>query len=313
VRVVVVGAGAVGSVLGARLALAGHTVTLVARPAHVAAVRANGLRITGTTERTVRLDATAAVPVPLEADAVLLTVKTFDLDRAVAEIARAAPVPLPVLLPQNGLGIGTQVRGAFARAGWTQPELWVVRAVSTVPATLVGPGEVREAGTGSILLPSETGPAAAAVHRFHDLLRDTGLPVAYVPDLVREAWRKAIVNAAVNPVTALHRVPNGALLEGPLRAEALELLGEAVRAAGSSGLDFAEADLVLDFERVVRATAENHSSMRQDLERGRPTEADAILGALVRAGAAHGLELPHLRKALADVDAAARTRPGKRS
>jgi 2-dehydropantoate 2-reductase len=306
VRLVVLGAGAVGSLLAARLASAGHSVLVVARPDHVAAIRAHGLAVTGTVERTVRIDADTALPRPLTADALFLTVKTFDLASAAADLGRATSAPLPTLLPQNGLGVEALAVGALERAGWRQPERWLVRAVSSVPATLLGPGRVREAGHGTMMLPGSDRSATAPVRLFRDLLLSAGVSVTLVPDLARDVWKKAILNAAVNPVTALHHVPNGELLSGPFRAEALTLLREAAKAAAAGGFAFPEGELVADFDRIVRATAENLSSMRQDLEQGRPTEVDAILGELLRTGAAHGLDLPNLRAAAEAVEEAAR-------
>jgi 2-dehydropantoate 2-reductase len=307
VRVVVFAAGAIGSLLGASLAHAGHTVLLVGRPDHVAAIRAEGLRITGSLVETVELRAESSVPPDFAPEAILLTAKTFDLPGAASLLGIEVPDPVPTLLPQNGLGVEETVLTAFSASGWMHPERWLVRAVNTVPATLVGPGAVRAAGQGEIVLGRARAPAAEATRTLLRLLRSTEIPVRTVEHLERELWRKAILNAAINPVTALHGVPNGRLLEEPYRTESTALLDEALATARAVGMEFREKEVRADFERVVRATAENRSSMLQDLDRGRRTEIQAISGEILREGTAKGLELPATRRV---VDAIRARSPG---
>ncbi len=309
-NVVVVGAGAVGSLFGARLARAGHSVTLVGRADHVAAVVRSGLRVVDHGEEVVRVDAVTALAAGARCETALLTVKTFDLARVASGLARAVPRPVPTLLTQNGLGVEPLASRALGEAGWARPEEWTVRAVHSVPATLVGPGVVRAAGTGEILLPGSdaASPHAAA---FAELLGSAGFAVRRVPEFDREVWRKVLVNAAINPLTAVRGVENGRLLEEPLRGEAVALLREALLAARAEGYDFGEEEAVAAFEQVARATAANRSSMLQDLDRGRPTEVDAISGALVAVAAAHAIDLPRTRAIAAEVRARARAGAGR--
>lgn len=303
-RIAIIGAGAVGSLFGASLAAVGHSVVLVGRSALVAAVRERGLRVIDRTEEVYRVDARSTPPGGTERPEVaLLAVKAFDLAAALEALARADPDPLPVLLLQNGLGIERTAEEALAKAGWAAPADWTVRAVHTVAGTLVEPGVVRRAGLGEVLLarPTNTRANRPTLELFERLLRGAGLTVRTVDDLDREIWRKALVNAAINPVTALRGLPNGALETGPARREALALLEEARRAASAVGFEFSEDEARRDFDRVVRATAENRSSMLQDLDRGRPTEIDAISGAILRVAVEHGLDLPATRRTAEEV------------
>ena len=311
-KILIVGAGAVGSLVGAHLAEGGLSVHLVGRPEHVAAIRSRGLKVAGDRERVLRVDASETVPAGLELDASLVTTKTFDLGTAAAELARALP-PHPVLFVQNGLGILPAARDGLRAGGWPDVMSYAVQGVNFVSATLVGPGEVRETGFVQILLPvpGEAGPAAGAARLFRMLFERAQVTVEAVPEFEREVWRKALLNAAVNPVTAVHRVTNGAVLEEPLRTEALELLGEALAVARAAGFGFTSEELTRDFDRVLRASADNRSSMLQDLERGRPTEIDAISGEILREAARHGLELPATRAMVARVtELASRPRSG---
>ncbi len=307
-RVLIVGAGAVGSVLGARLARAGHQVTLVARPAHARAIATHGLHIEGTGAGTFHLPAVTAVPEKERFDLAILATKTFDLGSAASELGRALP-PLPTLLVQNGLGVEATTLEALRHAGWPRPEGLVVRAVQSIPATFLREGRVRSTGMGEVVLPEpgSAGTDAEAVRRFLELFERSGIVVRSTPDLPREVWKKLLVNAAINPVTAIHLVPNGELAGEPLRREALALLEEARRLAERVGVRFSSEEAVAELERVVRATAQNRSSMLQDVERGRPTEIDAISGEILRRGRELGLALPATEAAVR-----ALSRPGRR-
>jgi 2-dehydropantoate 2-reductase len=312
VKILVVGAGAIGSLLGALLEEGGVAVHLTARPDHVAAIQAQGLRVSGAHDRVIHLDASTEIPPGLAVDAVLVTTKTYDLAAATAALARALP-PRPVLFLQNGLGILPVAQDALRRGGWTAPASYTVRGVNSIPATWVGPGEVRETGMGELLLPvpGEAGPSAGAARLFRMVLEGAKLPVEAVPEFEREVWRKVLVNAAVNPVTAVHGVRNGELLNDPYRLEALALLGEALAVARAAGFGFTSEEVTRDFERIVGATAANRSSMLQDVDRGRPTEIDAISGEVLREATGYGLDLPATREIVARVNAlSSRPRPG---
>jgi len=300
--VVILGAGAVGSLFGARFSAAGEDVLLVGRPAHVEAIRAHGLTVEGTEPGTFSLEATATLPGGTRADAVLLTVKSFDLAEASAELARAV-APTPTALLGNGLGIEGTAAGALRTAGWPEPERSLVRAVHSVPATWLAPGKVRASGTGEVVFPEPTaaGAASAATASLISLFARSRFEVRTSATFDLEVWRKAVVNAAINPVTAVRRVVNGALRDGPAREEAELLLEEAVGVARRAGVDLSLATARADLERIVRATAENRSSMLQDVERGRPTEVRAISEEILRRGLGYGLELPATRRAVAEV------------
>ncbi len=307
--VVVLGAGAVGSLFGARLAARSTEVLLVGRSEQVRAITAEGLVIEGLEPGTYAVPAASRLPTGLAARAVLVTVKSFDLAGACRELARAL-APTPTVLLGNGLGIERTALEALRAGGWGSPEASLVRAVHTVPATWLAPGRIRATGTGEVVLPEARGPAREAIRQVAELLATGPWTLRRTPDLEAEVWRKAAVNAAINPVTALHRVPNGALADGPLRDEALELLAEAVQVARASGRALELSTARSDLERVVRATAENRSSMLQDLERGRPTEIDAISGELLRQGEAAGLALPATRRTVEAVRRAVAQRSG---
>jgi 2-dehydropantoate 2-reductase len=119
------------------------------------------------------------------------------------------------------------------------------------------------------------------------------MEVEYAPNVDDLLWSKLVVNAAINPLTGLLRVPNGALLElEPARALLGAVARETALVANASGRRLAYPDPVAAVEAVASRTATNTSSMLQDLLRGAPTEIDAISGAIVAVGDECGIATP---------------------
>jgi 2-dehydropantoate 2-reductase len=299
VRILLFGAGAVGSVLGALLARGGADVFLVGRASHIEAIRADGLTVEGRPGPPQWLAGATGIPAGARFDRILLTVKAPDIDAAGRSIAAALPDPVPLLALENGLGIRARTVSALRSGGWSAPDLWVVRGILRMGATLLGPGHVRLAGEGDVALGPEdrAGPAAG----FEAMFASAGFPVRRVDSIEAEEWQKALVNAALNPVTADHGIENGRLLDDPYRGQALRLLTEARRVAEAEGFPIAPEAAERALFGIARDTKENRSSMLQDVERGRPTEIDAISGEILRRGARHGLALPDTERAIARI------------
>lgn len=280
----IVGTGALACLFAARLAESGISVTLLGTWAEgLEALRSHGVRVVG-------MDGVdLAYPVKATADPAdcsaalfaLVLVKSWQTERAACQLATClAPEGLALTL-QNGLGnyeILTDALGASR----------VALGVTTGGATLVGPGRVRPGGEGTISLGQQPRLPLLA-----DMLRRAGFSVEVVPEAEGLLWSKLVINVAINPLTALLRIPNGELLARP---EARNLLAaaarEAAEVAAASGLRLVYTDPVAAAESVARHTARNTSSMLQDVLRGAPTEIDAICGAIVAAGEKCGVPVP---------------------
>ena len=164
----------------------------------------------------------------------------------------------------------------------------VALGVTTTGATLLGPGLVREGGEGVISM--ERHPAFGPVD---EALRSANFNVDLVENAQSLIWGKLVINAAINPLTAILRVPNGRLLELPSAREMMQALArEAAQVAQAEHIPLPFPDPVAAAEEVARKTAANHSSMLQDVLRGAPTEIDAICGAVVKIGRNHSIESP---------------------
>ena len=286
--VLLVGPGAMGCLHAALLAEAGLPVTLLDhRPERAALISAQGVRLVlpDGPERTVAVPCTADAAPLFPADLVLIFTKAYDT-AAAAETARPAVGPdTTVLTLQNGLGNYEVLQQAFTPAQ-------VLAGTTPSGATLLAPGRVRLAGRGEITLGSPAGDRTRA-EAAAKLLRRGRLAVTVTDDPDAALWRKAIVNAAINPLGALTRRRNGELLEQEgLRALLGEVAHEAHRVAVAHASALADLDPVAAVEQVCRVTAVNQCSMLQDVLAGRRTEIQQINGEIVRRGQAVGLSTP---------------------
>ena len=277
----ILGTGALGTLFAARLAAAGVKVTMLgAWPEGLAALRKNGARLAGQ-------PAAAAVRVtdrPEDcrgAGLALVLVKAWKTEQAAEALQACLEADGLALTLQNGLG---NRESLSARLG---PQR-VALGVTTVGASLQEPGVARRGGDGTVTLEAHPrlGPLEA-------LLRRAGFEVQVVTDAAGLVWGKLVVNAAINPLTALLDRPNGALLERP-QARALmgELARETAAVAYALGVQLPYADPEQAVEQIARQTAGNRSSMLQDVLRAAPTEVDAINGAIVRLGEQAGVPTP---------------------
>lgn len=219
-------------------------------------------------------------------DAAIVTTKTPGTAWA-AEIAAKILAPDGVALTiQNGLGnYETLVEHASSER--------TAVGVIYVGAQMVN-GELRATGAGKVELGRP--PAAASRARLDELgrlLREGGMDVTVVDDAWPAVWRKVVTNAAVNPLTALMRRTNADLLaDAPASRVADCLAREVARVATASGVRMGEEDAVKQWRAMAALTGANRSSMLQDVEAGRPTEIEAISGAVAREGERRGVAAP---------------------
>ncbi len=287
-RVVVMGAGAIGSLFGGRLADQ-HEVTLVGRKPHVDAIQDHGLQLTGHTERTLPVDATTDPREAGAADAVLLTVKAYDTQQAIQDAGPLLDEHTYVVSLQNGLG-------NLETLAQHVPTERVMGATTSHGCLRRGPGHVEHTGLGDTALGPMEPPDLPAHHELAQALTEAGLETTVVARIQPRLWAKAAINAAINPLTAITGLPNGALLDlDALRSLLEETAQETEHVAAALGIDVEEGAWVQDAITVAKRTAKNRSSMLQDVERGRQTEIDAINGHIARVAEKHGVPAPRNR------------------
>jgi 2-dehydropantoate 2-reductase len=275
-RIVIFGAGAMACLFAARLSKASSITIIDAWPEAIAAIRGRGIKVEDSQGGyTVRVDAHLLGQPAEPADLALVLMKAWQTETVAGHLnSYLHPEGLAVTL-QNGLG-NVELLGARAFPGATG-----------LGATLLGPGHIRAGGEGETQM---VAPVWVV-----DLFREAGLAASSCNANEADGllWGKLCASCGINPLTALLRITNGELLK---RSETYDLMIKAteecaaVAQAKSITLPFSDpADYV---RNVAERTANNRSSMLQDILRGAPTECDAINGAVAREGRRIGKPAP---------------------
>ena len=282
--ILIVGTGALACLFAARLAASGSRVQMLGTwQEGIAALHTGGVTLVEQdgARRSYAVQASTNPSDFAGSPFALVLVKAWQTERAAAHLFDCLAVDGVALTLQNGLGNREML---VAHLGAER----VAFGVTTGGATLLGPGEVRPGGEGQISLGAH--PRLEPLAR---VLRAAGFKVDVVEDVDSLAWSKLLVNAAINPLTALLGIPNGELLSRPsARKLSASLAREVAVVAAKKGIALPFADPVTVVEEVARRTSANQSSMLQDVLRGAPTEIDAICGAVVTAGKDVGVPTP---------------------
>ena len=282
--ILILGTGALACLFAARYSAAGAPVTLLGTwPEGLEAIRQQGVRLVDANGRE------QAYPVQVVdnpracagARQALVLVKSWQTGRAARQLAVCLAEDGLALTLQNGLGNRQALEQALGASR-------VALGVTTVGANLLGPGRVRPAGEGTITLGEHAG-----IRPVVEGLRIAGFTVELTSDPTGLLWGKLVINAAINPITALLGIANGELLERPqARWLAAATALEAAEVARAQGIHLPYPDPEAAVEGVAGRTAANRSSMLQDVQREAPTEIDAICGAIVLAGEQWGVPTP---------------------
>ena len=278
-NIAIIGVGAMGCLFGAYLARVARVVMVGHWPAQLAALENKGLTLVGMdgSESHYRLHASSDPADAYPADVALILVKSQQTERAARQARQALTAAGVALTLQNGLGNVERLAAVLGSDG-------VALGVTSQGATILAPGRVRHAGHGPTYLAQR--PATAAVlARLAALLNQVGLESHLTHNADGLMWGKLAVNAGINPLTALLGVRNGYLAENePARTVMGQAAEEAAAVARAQGIELPFADAAGRALTVARATADNYSSMLQDVRRGAPTEIEAICGAIVEYG-----------------------------
>ena len=307
-RLAVVGAGATGGFLGGMLARAGHDVTLIARGAHLEAMRRRGLVVRGAEgEFTVHPDCTDDLGAVAGAEAAFLAVKAHAVAPLAPRLGASLSPDTALVTLQNGIPWwyfqrhggpleGTRLEtvdpdGAIERH--LDPRQ-VVGAVVYAATSIAEPGVIEHIEGTRFTIGEPDGSRSERCRAIAAALTGSGLKCPVRTDIRKEIWLKLIGNAVLNPMSALTRASLDALGAGDpvVRAAALAAMEEAVRVASAVGV---ELDLSVEQRLQGAASVGGHkTSMLQDVEAGRPLEVEALVGAVVEIGRLVGLELPRL-------------------
>ena len=278
-RIAVIGPGAIGCLLAARMQLVGMDVVLVDHSAERAKrLQARGITLEDSNGRR-EVPVACVSSVPSGVSLQIVAVKSYHTS------SLALRDDAQILSVQNGLG---NIETLCDRFG---SEL-LLCGVTSEAATLEAEGHVRHAASGETIIGSwTTADTANSMQAF----QKAGFRAETTESPGQALWGKVIVNAGINPLTAMVDIPNGRLLEiSELRALLRTLIVEAVKVAATEGYRF-EKSMVEYAEDVCRATATNISSMLQDIRANRQTEIEAISGEILRRAELASLPCPRTR------------------
>lgn len=271
-RITIIGTGALACLFASRLHPVTEVVLVGSWPAQMAAIAQNGVQVQEMDGRLTHhalraLPATAAPP----ADLALVLVKSYQTTAAIERLHACLAPHGRILTLQNGLGNQEQLAAHFG-AG----RVWA--GSTAMGGTLVAPGVVRHAGHGRTHLPTALADVAALFGR-------AGLETELVDNVESLLWGKLVINAAINPLTALLRQPNGYLARHTMARLMMSAAAlETAAVAAALGIPLPYPDPLARVLAVAHSTAANHSSMLQDVLRGSPTEIEAISGQVVKYG-----------------------------
>jgi 2-dehydropantoate 2-reductase len=295
--VLAAGAGALGSVVGGLLARRGRQVTLLGRPEHLDAITRSGLAIEGLYgDHHVHGLACVADTGQLRGSfsTILLAAKSWDTAALCAAVAPLLAEDGVLVSLQNGLGnVETAADVVGARR--------VLGARVIFGAEIAAPGRARVTVHAAPVLIGSPDPSddrrQEIAARWAAAFADAGIPAEPTRTLLADLWAKVFYNGALNPLGAMLGVPYGWLPDDPdARTIMDDVIGEAFAVARACGVVLpwsgADAYRELFYGQLVPSTARHRSSMLQDLERGRPTEIDAINGWVARRGDALGIPTP---------------------
>ncbi|PPQ37436.1 2-dehydropantoate 2-reductase [Rhodopila globiformis] len=318
-KVAIFGAGAIGGFLGVKLAQAGVDVTFIARGPHLAAMQANGVTLRSEGESvTVHPRCLASAEEAGVHDYVVVTLKAHGLPGAAPAIAAMLGPDSAVVTGINGIpywyfyGLDSPYRDRVVESVDPGGRLWPVlhpsRAIGCVvypAAEVVEPGVIEHSYGDRFTLGEPDGSRSARVEAFSRALIAAGLKAPVRPRIRDELWVKLWGNLAFNPVSALTTATLDRLIaDDELRALCRGMMLEAKAVAEALGVRFG-----IDVDKRIAGAAEvgaHRTSMLQDLERGRPMEIDALLGAVVELGGVVGQAMPLCRSVLALVRERAR-------
>ena len=293
-RIAIVGAGAVGGYFGARLAHAGQDVTLLARGAHLDAIRNHGLQVVSPAlgDFTVRVRAEGAPAAVGPVDLVIFAVKAYDNATAIPQLAPLIGASTAVLTLQNGIDSAAQLADAIGAAR-------VLAGTTYVATALDAPGRIVQTGVHrSIIFGEAFGERREISGRVRDIaavMAPAGIEVTPVPDARVPIWDKFVYLAPFSGLTGAARLPIGPLWRVPHVRETFYAAAREVAAiAAAEGVVISPDRFTTLNHYMDGIPPTTRSSLLIDLEQGKRIEVEALHGAAVRRASALGVAAPIL-------------------
>ena len=311
-KICIVGAGAIGGFLGVRLADAGHEVSLLARGGHLAAIRADGVKLIDQRGETSVRVAASDDPADFGAqDFVVITLKTPSLPAVVPNLQPLLGDDTAVVTAMNGIpwwfcehlegplkGRHLDTIDPGGRLAAALPTERIVGCVVHAGASVSEPGVIRHAAGGLFIVGEPGSAAKARTIALGEAITASGLTGRVTDAIHQEIWLKLIGNMGMGPISALTKLTLAGVANDPdARALAVALMNEAIAVGGRIGLrmDMSAEDRV----DLGAELGDFKPSILQDLEKGRPMEIDALIGVVAELGQLAGVATPTVDTVLA--------------
>ena len=277
-KIIILGAGAIGSLYGAKLSKL-NDVTLVGRQKHVNKINKDGLKIVGIEEDTYKLKATAKIENIENNTLILLTTKVHDNKKAIDTIKDLIKKDTIILCMQNGLYSENIVKDIVG------DRCLVLRGITNVGTTFLEPGKVQFSTLSSTKIENSNISKELAEN-----LDKCGLKCSVSENIKQDIWKKLILNCVLNPVSAILKVENGKIADENLNPLKKLIVDECLKVAEKDDVRF-DIDFVKIINDVVK-DSRNLSSMYQDVLKGKKTEINYLNGAVVELGKKYGIKCP---------------------
>lgn len=277
-NIIVLGAGAIGSLYGAKLSKL-NNITLVARLEHVNKINKNGLKITGLESKTYKLNATTKIKKIKNNTLVLLTTKVYDSKKAINSIKNLIKKDTIILCLQNGLYSENIVKRIIGK------KHLVLRAITNFGAIFLKPGIIDYKSYSNTLIEKNQRSKVIA-----DNFKECSLNGRVSNNIKIDMWKKLILNCVLNPITAILGIENSGISDKKLNPLKKLIVSECIRVAKKDGVKFK-----IDFVKMINKSIKNSSnisSMQQDLLKGKHTEINYLNSAVVELGRKYGIRCP---------------------
>lgn len=289
-KIYVLGAGAVGCYFGGMLARAHHDVTFIARPERAVALNASGLELDCKAfHETVKVRASSDLSVLSDADLVLLSVKSLDTERTMADAKSILPSKAVILSMQNGIANIDIVSKIVANP--------VYAAVVYVAAGMIGHRTMKHHGRGELLIGDVKESALGDEQNLKEickLFEAAGVPCTISPQIKREMWLKFLVNCSFNAISGIGQISYGEMVKSFGIVKLIEeITREFLAIAAFENVNITLAEALAANESIATTMVTQISSTAQDLSKGKMTEIDFLNGYIVDLGKRYGIATPY--------------------
>ena len=288
-KIVVMGTGGMGGYYGGLLSQHGHDVTFIARGAHLAAIQKEGLQV-----KSVHGDFTVsparATDDPTRAaspDLILFCTKTYDTEEAVQKIRPIVAKDTAILSLQNGIDASEQIGRSVGMEHMLAGATWISSAIES-PGVIKQVSEFRRVALGEL-----NGASTARVQAIHKAFKQTGITAELSDNILKILWTKFLFIAAASSFGSLTRLPIGEYRSVPeTRALITSLMKEVENLARRAGVDLDAGAVEKSLEFMDNSGPKIKPSMELDVEAGRRTEIESIIGVVTRKGREAGIQTP---------------------